>query len=913
MNMKRSGKNNSFWNFIDENGTFSANNPHKIRGLYFPLANESGIMSSVSPSLNGDIKTGQNHFLTVPVSLEDLHNTKSSRNFWIDISGEGLWSLCGCDYSGEKHKKDNVKIEAGHFWHRLIRENKSIGIKASITNFVPASDDTIEIMFVEVENTSEKTLQVKPSAGIPIYGRSADNLRDHRHVTSLLNRIFVDKFGVIVKPAMSFDERGHVHNSTSYFVLGCDGTSNAPVKIIPTVEDFIGEGGDFYNPESLAREVGSSSGKCASKDGKEAFGGLLFKEQKLSPGKTMQFILVLGIGDDFKKIKSSFNKFNSLEKVRIALELNKKSWAEKINRISFSTGDSDFNLWCKWVVAQPILRKLFGCSFLPDFDYGKGGRGWRDLWQDCLALILISPKSVREMLINNFGGVRIDGSNATIIGKNPGEFIADRNNIIRVWMDHGFWPFITLGLYINQTGDYDVLFEDVEYFCDKHNKRGKGVFEVWNEKYGTKLKTVKGDIYRGSVLEHVIVQNLVQFFNVGKHNNILLEGADWNDGLDMAQNKGESVAFTHSYAYNLKLLCEMLRQLLDRGEDSIDLLGEVVILLDTIKNKSANYKNPSYRRDVLEKYFRSLESGVLGVKKRIKIADLIGDLERKFDFIVEHLRKREWIRLNDHEGFFNGYYDDNSKRVEGKIADKTRMTLTGQVFAIMGGIAKDKQIDMIIRSVEKYLMDKDSGNVRLNTDFGADMFNFGRAFSFAYGEKENGAFFSHMAVMYSNALYKKGRVKEGFRVLDGIYKMSTSSFSNIYPCVPEYFNNHRRGRYSYLTGSASWYVLTLLTEAFGVRGFKGDLCLEPKLLLEQFNPDMQASVETFFADRKINVIYKNPEKLEYGQYGIKEVCINGKKVEFLKSERGCVVISLDKFLEYSNKTQNVVDVTLSKK
>lgn len=69
-----------------------------------------------------------------------------------------------------------------------------------------------------------------------------------------------------------------------------------------------------------------------------------------------------------------------------------------------------------WVSFQPILRRIYGCSFLPHHDYGKGGRGWRDLWQDCLALLIMNPDGVRQMLLDNFAGVRIDGSNATIIG-----------------------------------------------------------------------------------------------------------------------------------------------------------------------------------------------------------------------------------------------------------------------------------------------------------------------------------------------------------------------------------------------------------------------------------------------------------------------------------------------------------------
>ena len=71
----------------------------------------------------------------------------------------------------------------------------------------------------------------------------------------------------------------------------------------------------------------------------------------------------------------------------------------------------------------------------------------------------------------------IDGTNATIIGNEPGEFIADRNNITRVWMDHAFWPFVTTKLYIDQTGDTDVLFERTTYFKDYQSMRGTSMMK----------------------------------------------------------------------------------------------------------------------------------------------------------------------------------------------------------------------------------------------------------------------------------------------------------------------------------------------------------------------------------------------------------------------------------------------------
>ncbi len=102
------------------------------------------------------------------------------------------------------------------------------------------------------------------------------------------------------------------------------------------------------------------------------------------------------------------------------------------------------------------------------------------------------------------------------------------------------------------------------------------------------------------------------------------------------------------------------------------------------------------------------------------------------------------------------------------------MTLTGQVFTLMGGVATDDQAREIIRAADRYLLDQQVGGYRLNTDFGEVLLNLGRAFGYAFGHKENGAMFSHMAVMYANALYRRDFVQEGFQVLDGIYRQSVN-------------------------------------------------------------------------------------------------------------------------------------------
>jgi cellobiose phosphorylase len=105
-----------------------------------------------------------------------------------------------------------------------------------------------------------------------------------------------------------------------------------------------------------------------------------------------------------------------------------------------------------------------------------------------------------------------------------------------------------------------------------------------------------------------------------------------------------------------------------------------------------------------------------------------------------------------------------------------------------------------------------------------------------------------------------------------------TSRSKIYPCLPEYFNSEGRGMYSYLTGSASWFMLALLTQAYGVRGKDGDLMIEPKLCLEQFGKSPAISIKRMFAGRRLWVSFSNPKRLDFGEYRITASRLNGRSL-----------------------------------
>ncbi len=580
---------------------------------------------------------------------------------------------------------------------------------------------------------------------------------------------------------------------------------------------------------------------------------------------------------DQSELINTAQKYLDKTGFREVLDITKAYWKDKIN-IRFESASNEFDQWLYWVTFQPMLRRIYGCSFLPHHDYGKGGRGWRDLWQDCLALLVMNPTGVREMLLNNFAGIRIDGTNATIIGRKPGEFIADRNNITRVWMDHGVWPFITTCLYIEQTGDMELLLEDREYYRDGQINRGEQRNPKWSQEEGNILLTQEGEVYRGSILEHILVQNLSSFYDVGEHNHIRLRGADWNDALDMASERGESVAFSAAYASNLEEIAGLIKRLVNEaGISKLYIAMEIMVLLNL---KPIYYNDIHKKREILDEFCNLSKDSVSGKKVAVDCHELYDNLMGKSEWIKRHIRDTEWITSSEGDAWFNGYYDNNGRRLEGETPLGVRMMLTSQVFTIMSGISTKDQTEKIIEAADKYLYSDEIGGYRLNTNFHEVKTDMGRMFGFAYGHKENGAVFSHMTVMYAYALYKRGFVKEGFKAIDSLYRhLSDFSKSRVYPGITEYINEKGEGMYHYLTGSASWLLLTVLTQMYGIRGNAGNLYFEPKLLLEQFDDDGKAAVSCIFANKNLKIIYHNIAKKQYGKYMISNIVLNGKPMD----------------------------------
>jgi hypothetical protein len=106
--------------------------------------------------------------------------------------------------------------------------------------------------------------------------------------------------------------------------------------------------------------------------------------------------------------------------------------------------------------------------------------------------------------------------------------------------------------------------------------------------------------------------------------------------------------------------------------------------------------------------------------------------------------------------------------------------------------------------------------------------------------------------------------------------------------------------------AASWFLLTMVTRVFGVRGVLGDLEICPNLVKEQFDADGLAGIKLTFAGRELQVTFRNPERKDAGEYSIKAASCNGKELE-VKKDR--LVIRTSELKEM-DESGNMIEVVL---
>lgn len=795
-------------------------------GSYIPMLNQKGMRSFLTPFFAGHLVLNHDRYILEPTSERQLYQPTTSRNVLFFLNGKRY------DLNAMLSHQINepYEFETGHAYQKVTRKHE--GVSFQTLSFLPLND-AVEIHYIQIQNESSESKTLKVVTAVELYGRSAENQRDHRHVTSLLNQIHVQKEGIVVHPTLHFDEKGHHPNDMKYFVYAT--SKDFEVEgIIPTFDAFVSNGTTQY-PNGL-----SNFTKEKVVEGYEAMGSVSFKEVTLAPKQEVTLTLMIGAETSTETIEAIKKTYEQTSNVLKAYEEADAYVKTYIDQLHFDIASKDISKRLEDVALQPMYRRFMGNSYMPHHDYGKGGRGWRDLWQDLIALNMYHHKDVFDMLYQYFKGVRLDGSNATIIGDKPGEFKADRNMIARVWSDHGAWPLITLSMYMDETGDLNILLKKQVYFQDHFTHYCKQTREKPTSSFTT---------YQGTILEHILIQHMVAIKHLGDQGFVKLMDADWNDGLDMGKSKGETIAFTMMYTHHLKVLTEWLAAL------KVETLTLYEPLVKLIQNSID-----------LNAYFDLTLTDVADTT--VQTQDIINHITTQYEDMLNHLRTN---------AFEHNIYQSYVGHAGTFLDDEKTVMLTGQAMALLNFIATPKQAQKLSLKTKQVLYEQSLGGYKLNSKYDASKHPLGRAFYFAYHHKENGAVFSHMAMMYAFGLYNYNFVDLGREAYMSVLKRALDQQSEVYRGIPEYFNDKGVGKYLYLTGSASWMLYILRRQVFGLAFKLGKLELEPKLTQEDFI-EGQASIHTLIFGLETTITYTNQKQLAYGAYHIQSIVADGETI-----------------------------------
>ncbi|MBQ7652912.1 MAG: DUF3131 domain-containing protein [Clostridia bacterium] len=273
-----------------------------------------------------------------------------------------------------------------------------------------------------------------------------------------------------------------------------------------------------------------------------------------------------------------------------------------------------------------------------------------------------------------------------------------------------------------------------------------------------------------SVREH-LKRALLSGLDFGEHDLLKVHGGDWNDGLDRigVMGRGESV-WLSEFAYLTVVKC-----------------------LDYFDGETKNL----------------LLNALSRLKKGINKA-FFGDR-------------------------FIAYYDDEGNPVGHKDGEECSLYLLTQAFAPLSSAVEEEVCFAAINTAKK-LYDAEKRILKLFYPPFKESSKYGYIGDYPSGVRENGGQYTHAAVWYARALFDLGLNDEGYEIISSINPLKRCSDEREterykgepYVLPADVYSTGECG-WTWYTGSAAWYYVTVVESMLGVTFDHGKIKFRPRL------------------------------------------------------------------------------------
>ncbi len=467
--------------------------------------------------------------ISIPVTYIDIFTyvpqwPQTGKFIYLSDDQDNCWPLAPF-YSDDKYDEYECRQHPGKSSIRTLKN----GIESEFTIFVPRQDP-LEIWKLRIKNRSDKKRTVKffpfQELKLASYGSG---------ITDTFTYIHAD-YNEQAQAIIAYN-----NNCTSKLIYGAFMASDYNITGYDCrLESFFGAYGRKDMPEAVL------NGKCQNSSvSAERFCSVLSGEMTLEPGEEQTVHLIFGIGTEIEKITNYKEKYLTLGAPQKALDEVEAYWEEKFDVMEMTTPCSGMN-------ALANVWYKHGTLFTSRYVRGSG-HGYRDIIQDIMGVCPLDPSWTRYWLIESLKHMDPDG--LPIRGYN----VLGGDDDLRKHRDSGLWLQMTLSTYIRETGDVDILKEEVPFRDNSY----------------------------GSVWEHIIRPIKKVASDVGAHGLCLIGDGDWNDSLNEInlEGKGESAWLTVACIYAADKAMEIARY--TDNMDSCDELAKIKKTLTNAVNENA--------------------------------------------------------------------------------------------------------------------------------------------------------------------------------------------------------------------------------------------------------------------------------------------------------------------------------------
>ena len=475
-----------------------------------------------------------------------------------------------------------------------------------------------------------------------------------------------------------------------------------------------------------------------------------------------------------------------LGKENEALEEVKKYWMDKVKIAKTKTPLHSFDILQNgWALYQTIVSRKFAKT---GFYQSGGAIGYRDQLQDAMNLKYLDSNILKNQIL-------LHAKHQFKEGDVLHWWHNESNLGLRArYSDTMLWLAYAVITYIDFTGDYSILNEEVEYV--KGRKLKENEHDYMDKFTATEEKE--------SIYHHCMrgINKSLNFDFFPKIN-----GGDWNDGMNKVGIKGigESV-WLGFFLYSILIKFAEYSKYITRfaNKETAIAMQEEKRMVD-VKNIDTDEKSDEYER-------------------LIEIAEKL-----KKNLNTEGWDGRWYKRATTDEGKVLGSAVNKECKIDG----------ISQSWAVISNAGDNDKKYIAMDSMENYLVDRENNLVKLLAPpFQNEEFKPGYIASYAKGMRENGGQYTHAAIWGAIAeciLNRPKKAIEIYKMINPIEHAKTEEQAIKYKVEPYvieadiYSENEFAGRggWTWYTGSSGW-LFTLQTEyILGLKIHHGILKIKP--------------------------------------------------------------------------------------